>query len=78
MGGWGVLPLTARSDHGDPATRGVIGHATSDNLVTWRGTPFKEFDVTFAPDYAAGEFWSGNTVDYTLAVSGDTVVGTAS
>lgn len=31
--------LTARANHGDPATRGVIGHATSDDLVTWTVRP---------------------------------------
>ena len=27
--------ITARTQHGDPARRGVIGHATSTDLVTW-------------------------------------------
>jgi beta-fructofuranosidase len=31
--------LTARAGHGDPATRGVIGHATSEDLVTWTVRP---------------------------------------
>jgi beta-fructofuranosidase len=31
--------LTARANHGDPATRGVIGHATSDDLVHWTVRP---------------------------------------
>lgn len=32
--GFHVL-LTARARHGSPPTRGVVGHATSDDLVTW-------------------------------------------
>jgi beta-fructofuranosidase len=31
--------VTARANAGDPATRGVIGHATSDDLVTWEVRP---------------------------------------
>jgi beta-fructofuranosidase len=31
--------LTARVADGDPATRGVIGHATSDDLVSWTVQP---------------------------------------
>jgi beta-fructofuranosidase len=31
--------ITARARTGDPATRGVIGHATSDDLLTWRVRP---------------------------------------
>lgn len=31
--------LTARAKDGDPATRGVIGHATSDDLLTWQVRP---------------------------------------
>ena len=32
--GWHML-LTARANHGDPADRGVIGHATSPDLIRW-------------------------------------------
>jgi beta-fructofuranosidase len=31
--------LTARTTEGDPATRGVIGHATSEDLLTWTVRP---------------------------------------
>lgn len=31
--------LTARVNHGDPATRGVVGHAVSDDLLHWSVRP---------------------------------------
>jgi len=31
--------VTARANHGDPATRGVIGHAVSDDLLHWQVRP---------------------------------------
>lgn len=74
-------------------------YADGSNAGPHNWTSFKEFDVAFAPDYAAGEivlrpaffaevadgrtvtltflFWSGTTLDYTLTVSGETVVGEA-
>jgi beta-fructofuranosidase len=44
---WHML-VTARSDHGDPKTRGVIGHARSRNLRDWHvlkplSVPGKDF-----------------------------------
>jgi beta-fructofuranosidase len=36
--GWHML-ITARANHGDEAGRGVIAHATSSDLVTWRVQP---------------------------------------
>jgi len=36
--GWHML-ITARAPDGDPAGRGVIGHARSPDLVTWRLQP---------------------------------------
>jgi beta-fructofuranosidase len=36
--GWHML-LTARVPHGDPAGRGVVGHATSADLETWEVRP---------------------------------------
>ena len=35
---WHML-VTARANHGDPATRGVLGHATSTNLLNWDVRP---------------------------------------
>jgi beta-fructofuranosidase len=35
---WHML-VTARADHGDPDDRGVIGHATSTDLVRWTVQP---------------------------------------
>jgi beta-fructofuranosidase len=35
---WQML-ITARSKNGQPQTRGVIGHATSENLVDWKVQP---------------------------------------
>ena len=35
---WHML-ITARSNHGDPKTRGVVGHATSKNMVDWEVQP---------------------------------------
>lgn len=35
---WHML-ITARSNHGDPKTRGVLGHATSKNMVDWEVQP---------------------------------------
>lgn len=35
---WHML-VTARANHGDPRTRGVVGHATSSNLVNWQVQP---------------------------------------
>lgn len=35
---WHML-ITARANHGDPAERGVIGHATSPDLTTWTIQP---------------------------------------
>jgi beta-fructofuranosidase len=35
---WQML-VTARANHGDPATRGVLGHATSSNLRDWTVQP---------------------------------------
>lgn len=31
--------ITARATHGDPTTRGVVGHATSEDLLTWTVRP---------------------------------------
>ena len=36
--GWHML-VTARANEGAPDGRGVVGHATSDDLVTWRVRP---------------------------------------
>lgn len=36
--GWHML-ITARANHGDDEGRGVIGHATSSDLETWRVQP---------------------------------------
>jgi beta-fructofuranosidase len=36
--GWHML-ITARAATGDPAGRGVIGHARSDDLITWKVGP---------------------------------------
>ncbi|WP_347404659.1 glycosyl hydrolase family 32 [Solwaraspora sp. WMMD1047] len=36
--GWHML-LTARANHGAADRRGVVGHATSDDLVNWRVRP---------------------------------------
>ena len=35
---WHML-ITARANHGDVATRGVLGHATSTNLIDWSVQP---------------------------------------
>ena len=35
---WHML-VTARANHGDPATRGVLGHATSTDLLNWDVRP---------------------------------------
>jgi beta-fructofuranosidase len=35
---WHML-VTARANHGDPATRGVLGHATSTDLLNWDVQP---------------------------------------
>ena len=35
---WHML-VTARANHGDPKTRGVVGHATSENLLDWKVQP---------------------------------------
>jgi beta-fructofuranosidase len=35
---WHML-VTARASHGDPKTRGVIGHATSKDMVNWQVQP---------------------------------------
>jgi beta-fructofuranosidase len=35
---WHML-VTARANHGDPKTRGVVGHATSSNLRDWQVQP---------------------------------------
>lgn len=35
---WHML-VTARANHGDPKTRGVIGHATSKDMVNWQVQP---------------------------------------
>ena len=35
---WHML-ITARANHGDPATRGVLGHATSTDLLNWDVRP---------------------------------------
>ena len=35
---WHML-VTARSNHGDPKTRGVIGHATSRDMLNWQVQP---------------------------------------
>ena len=35
---WHML-VTARANHGDPATRGVLGHATSTDLLKWDVRP---------------------------------------
>ncbi len=35
---WHML-ITARANHGDPATRGVLGHATSTDLLNWDVQP---------------------------------------
>lgn len=35
---WHML-VTARANQGDPRTRGVVGHATSSNLVNWHVQP---------------------------------------
>lgn len=35
---WHML-VTARANHGDPATRGVLGHATSTDLLNWHVQP---------------------------------------
>lgn len=35
---WHML-ITARANHGDPKTRGVLGHATSTDLLTWQVQP---------------------------------------
>lgn len=45
--GWRML-VTARSDHGEPNDRGVVGQATSDDLETWRiGPPLSTPDGGF-------------------------------
>jgi hypothetical protein len=36
--GWHML-ITARANHGEPDNRGVIGHATSPDLITWTVQP---------------------------------------
>ena len=36
--GWHML-ITARTNHGDPAGRGVVGHATSPDLLKWTVQP---------------------------------------
>ncbi len=35
---WHML-VTARANHGDPKTRGVVGHATSNDLLNWEVQP---------------------------------------
>lgn len=35
---WHML-ITARANHGDPKTRGVLGHAISENLTDWEVQP---------------------------------------
>ena len=35
---WHML-VTARANHGDPKTRGVVGHATSTDLINWDVQP---------------------------------------
>jgi beta-fructofuranosidase len=35
---WHML-VTARANHGDPKTRGVIGHATSKDMANWQVQP---------------------------------------
>jgi beta-fructofuranosidase len=35
---WHML-VTARANHGEPATRGVLGHATSTDLLNWQVQP---------------------------------------
>ena len=35
---WHML-VTARANHGDPRTRGVMGHATSQDMINWQVQP---------------------------------------
>jgi beta-fructofuranosidase len=46
---WHML-ITARSKHGNPKTRGVLGHATSENLIDWTVQP-----PLSAPDQGYGQ-----------------------
>lgn len=58
---WHML-ITARTNKGDPAERGVVGHAVSTDLVRWHlreplsvgGTGFGQLEVTQAAEESKG------------------------